>query len=169
MKGLTPTASKGRQGGFSMIELLIAAVILAVGILGLTSLQVMAVKTNTGTRALNTAVDIGNQILDNAATESRLSWNNLLAASPQTLPSAVYLNPTTGARTEFYDQSGLLLGNGTTAPTGTVFTVVTTSTAGIAMGSTDGGRTTTVQVVVRFNDTPTHQRTVTLSRSVKSA
>ena len=40
-------ASKNTQAGFTLVELLVAVVILAVGLLGLVQLQVTAIKTNS--------------------------------------------------------------------------------------------------------------------------
>ncbi|BDU73371.1 type IV pilus modification PilV family protein [Mesoterricola silvestris] len=163
------SAFKARQRGFTMIEMLFTAFILAIGILGLGALQVMALKTNANGRTFETAIAVGNRILDAAANESRVSWNNMLATTPATLPAAVYLNPAAGTTTEYYDFAGTLLGSGAAAPAGTIFTAVTTSTAGLAVSAAQGGRTTIVRVVVSFNDAPTHVRTVTLQRSLKSA
>jgi len=42
-----------------MVEMLMAAFILAVGILGLTILQTMAIRSNTGSGAMTTAVKVG--------------------------------------------------------------------------------------------------------------
>ena len=41
------SASKKMQAGFTMVELLVAVVILAIGLLGLVQLQVTAIKTNS--------------------------------------------------------------------------------------------------------------------------
>jgi hypothetical protein len=62
-----------------------------------------------------------------------------------------------------------LLGSGSSAAAGTLYTVDTLSTPGLAVSPAQGGRTTTVQVTVTFSDAPTHQRHVVLQRSVKSA
>ena len=65
------------QAGFSMVEMLMAAFIMAVGILGLSALQVMALKSTRGSRSLSTAILVAEQILDRAELEGRLSWLNL--------------------------------------------------------------------------------------------
>ena len=69
--------SSAAQAGFSMVEMLMAAFIMAVGILGLSALQVMALKSTRGSRSLSTAILVAEQILDRAELEGRLSWLNL--------------------------------------------------------------------------------------------
>ena len=46
-------ASKKMQAGFTLVELLIAIVILAVGLLGLVQLQMTAIKTNSQSMTLS--------------------------------------------------------------------------------------------------------------------
>ncbi|MEI6593017.1 MAG: prepilin-type N-terminal cleavage/methylation domain-containing protein [Holophagaceae bacterium] len=72
-----PPCRAATQAGFSMVEMLMAAFIMAVGILGLSALQVMALKATRGSRSLSTAILVAEQILDRAELEGRLSWLNL--------------------------------------------------------------------------------------------
>lgn len=75
--------SRGRtQAGFSMIEMLMTAFVLAVGILGLTLLQAMSLKASRGSRSMATAVLVADQVMDQVEMEGRLSWLNL--TDPQT-------------------------------------------------------------------------------------
>jgi Tfp pilus assembly protein PilV len=71
-----------------MIELLVTATILAVGILGLTLLQAMAIRGARGGRSLSTAVQVGEAVLDRIEQEGRLSWLNL-TDSPYTTPGTL--------------------------------------------------------------------------------
>ncbi len=71
--------TRGRQAGFSMVELLMAAFILAVGILGLSMLQVMSLRASRGSRSLSTAVEVGERLLDQVEMEGRLTWLNVTA------------------------------------------------------------------------------------------
>lgn len=64
------------QAGFSMIEMLMTAFILAVGILGLTMLQVMSMKASRGGRSLTTAVQVAELVMDQVEMEGRTSWLN---------------------------------------------------------------------------------------------
>lgn len=91
-----------------------AAFILAVGILGLTLLQAMTLRSTRGSRCLGTAVLVAEQILDRAELEGRLSWLNLTAqtaATPDTatdLPGLVYVTLAVGSpRVESFNLSGL--------------------------------------------------------------
>ena len=63
--------------GFSMIEMLLAAVIMGVGILGLSTLMAMSLKANTSSRSLTTAVQLAERTLDEAEFEGR---NSLISA-----------------------------------------------------------------------------------------
>jgi len=83
------------QRGFSMVEMLMTAFILAVGIMGLTLLQVMALKGARGGKSLGTAVQVGEMVMDQIELEGRLSWLNLTAsqyAAPAALATLQYIN-----------------------------------------------------------------------------
>ena len=77
-------ADRGRSRhpgqGFTLVEVLLAMVILSIGLLGLLLLQVMAIRGARGGRALNTGLLVGESILDRIELEGRLSWLN--AADP---------------------------------------------------------------------------------------
>ena len=93
--------SSAAQAGFSMVEMLMAAFIMAVGILGLSALQVMALKATRGSRSLSTAILVAEQVLDRAEMEGRLSWLNLTdrnATSPSLgdLSGLRYITQTSG-------------------------------------------------------------------------
>ncbi|MCL1893301.1 MAG: prepilin-type N-terminal cleavage/methylation domain-containing protein [Holophagaceae bacterium] len=66
-----------RQRGFTLVELLVAAFILAIGILGVTMLQAIALRSSRGTINMGTAARIAGQILDEVEVEGRLSWLNI--------------------------------------------------------------------------------------------
>ena len=78
-----------REAGFSMVEMLMAAFILAIGLLGLATLQVMSLRTSSGSQNLNTAVRIADQVMDQIELEGRLGWLNITASDfvPGTLTS----------------------------------------------------------------------------------
>ena len=69
---MTATPYRRRsQAGFSMVEMLMAAFILAIGLLGLAMLQTMSLRANTGSRSLTTAILIAEGKLDDIQTNGR--------------------------------------------------------------------------------------------------
>ncbi len=71
--------SRQSQRGFSLVEMLMTAFILAVGIMGLTLLQVMSLKGARGGKSLSTAIQVGEAVMDQIEMEGRLSWLNTSA------------------------------------------------------------------------------------------
>ena len=63
-----------QQGGFSMVEFLVAAFILAIGLLGLIALQVGAVAQAANGRGRITATYVANQVLQQAQMEGQYSY-----------------------------------------------------------------------------------------------
>lgn len=95
LRGGAPAQS---QRGFSMVEMLMTAFILAIGIMGLTLLQVMALKGARGGKSLSTAVQVGEAVMDQIEMEGRLSWLNLTASqfsAPAGLTTLQYVNKAT--------------------------------------------------------------------------
>jgi Tfp pilus assembly protein PilV len=75
-----------------MVEMLMTAFIMAVGILGLTMLLVMSLKGSRGGRSLSTAVLVAEHVMDRAEMEGRLSWLNVTDTSFGA-PSLADFNP----------------------------------------------------------------------------
>jgi prepilin-type N-terminal cleavage/methylation domain-containing protein len=69
------------QRGFSLVELLVAAAILAAGLLGLAMLQAMSIKASRGSANAVAAALLAGQIMDRAELEGRLSWLNATASN----------------------------------------------------------------------------------------
>jgi Tfp pilus assembly protein PilV len=86
-----------------MIEMLVAAFILAVGTLGLAMLQTMALRSNAGTGSRNSAVLVASRVLDQAEAVGR---NSVLCARSGNTPPT--LSPTYfgAAFTQYYQFDG---------------------------------------------------------------
>jgi prepilin-type N-terminal cleavage/methylation domain-containing protein len=180
-----PASSNPRQGqaGFSMIEMLMTAFILAIGILGLTMLQVMSLKASRGGRSLSTAVLVGERVMDQVEMEGRLSWLNATGQYTGTsnavdLPNLRYVSlapGVAGALTEtFNSKGGPPLGNPDPADNSIYFIVVTTKNVSVAPGAAPNGALSNFTVTVAFTDQLTQggaaiPRTVVLTRRILHA
>ena len=69
------------QAGFSMIEMLMAAFILAVGLLGLCMLQTLSLRASGGSRNLITGTQVADREMDQVELQGRLSWLNITNSS----------------------------------------------------------------------------------------
>ena len=65
---------KNSQSGFSMVEMLVAIVVLAVGLLGLAGLQLTAIKTNAHSHGLMAASSVAQLFLEDVT-----SWQDSCA------------------------------------------------------------------------------------------
>ena len=94
MRHLRRGTSGRAQQGFSMVEMLLTAFILAIGIMGLTMLQVMALRGASGGRNLATAVQVGELVMDQIEMEGRLTWLNITATqyNPPKAINTTYIN-----------------------------------------------------------------------------
>jgi len=96
MRDRTCPATRLGERGFSMIEMLMTAFILAVGLLGLAMLQTMSLRAGRGGQSLTTAVHVAEAVLDQVELEGRMSWLNRTQLNPLTavnaLPSPFYLS-----------------------------------------------------------------------------
>lgn len=165
-RGFPLNPRRSRRAGFSMIEFLITAFILAIGILGLTMLQVMSLRASTGSRALNTAVMVGEGVLESIQSEGRQRM--LFLKFVGTAPSTTYFGA--DPITRYYAFDGTLLAS----PANAFYTIVITNADVVALGVAGGTKRFTL--VLTFADTPnpanpttTITRTVTLTRQVAYA
>lgn len=81
-----------RQRGFSLLEVLVALLVLSIGLLGLAALQTMGLKFNTQsyqrTQAVLNAYDIIDRIRANPAGMATGGYDNIgIADTPPTLPT----------------------------------------------------------------------------------
>lgn len=68
------TRRHARERGFSLVELMITALIFGVGLLGLAALQVSSLRNNSGGRNRVTAVGLAEGCLSAIQAEGSLSW-----------------------------------------------------------------------------------------------
>jgi prepilin-type N-terminal cleavage/methylation domain-containing protein len=165
------------QAGFSMIEMLMTAFIMAIGILGLSMLQVMSLKASRGGRSLSTAVLVSEHVMDQVEMEARLSWLNATSkynvTSLADLPTLQYVSLADGgSRVEFFNsKGGPTIGNPDPADNLTYFTVTTTKAVFVANAAGTNGALSDIKVQVQFTDqldqaSAPVQRTVTLNRRI---
>lgn len=64
-----------RQSGFSLVELLVTALIFGIGLLGLASLQVSTIRSNAGGRNRVTAAFLAEGCLSAIQAEGSLTWS----------------------------------------------------------------------------------------------
>jgi type IV pilus assembly protein PilV len=90
---LSPIYSQREQHGFSMIEILVSTVVLAVGLLGFASLQVNGLKNNQSayyrSQATQLAYDIADRMRANPNSATDYLSTNLLAADAVAQPDCL--------------------------------------------------------------------------------
>jgi type II secretory pathway pseudopilin PulG len=142
-----------------LVEMLVAAAILAVGLLGLAMLQAMSLKASKGSANAVAAALLAGQIMDRAELEGRLSWLNL-TASNRTSPSLddlygfnlKYITIKSGERLEeAFDVNGGPVDPDASAP---VFFKTTTRREPVPAAGAPGsvGRMSDMSVRVEFSD-----------------
>ncbi len=165
------------QSGFSMIEMLVTAFIMAVGILGLSMLQVMSLRGSRGGRSLGTAVLVAEAVMDRAEMEGRLSWLNKTDSklanpvlSTANLKYITILSPN-GTQVDLFNIKGRKPDPASTDPAeqATFFTATTKRTQ-LVTGAVNGNLSD-FSVVVQFQDQVDKTnapivRSVTLTRRI---
>lgn len=164
------------QGGFSLVELLMTAFVLAVGILGLTMLQVMSLQASRGGRSLTTAVQLADRVLDQVELEGRLTWLNRTDTqytNPVAITTLSYVG-TAAAVTQTFNIKGQIPNPLATDPADKdpFFTVITTQLARVDAAPI--GQMHDYTVRVEFKDAVDNAntavtRSVTLTRRILHA
>lgn len=128
------------QSGFSLIELLMTAFILAIGLLGLLSLQVIATAQSTNSRERGTATLLAHNILDRIVAEGALSAGERMDSSTGALtssgftftdPAGLSAGASSGDKIFYFDISGKNVA--ATDPT-KIFTITWVRNAGSLAG-----------------------------------
>lgn len=94
MHGRAKRPGRTRQAGFSMVELLMAAFILAIGLLGLAALQLMALRATRGSQNQGLAIQLAEKIMDQVELEGRETYLNTEItqySSPTALGGITYI------------------------------------------------------------------------------
>ncbi len=164
------------QRGFSLVEMLVTAFILAIGVMGLTLLQVMSLKGARGGKSLATAIQVGEAVMDRIEMEGRLSWLNISDNQykvPAALPSLSFVNKTTLATPLTFNLKGQVPITASTDPAeSTAFYSVSMRRVPVSALAGGTGSISDFTVTVAFADVvnPTTNtpitRTVTLTRRV---
>ena len=101
-----------KEAGFSMVELLMTALILSIGLLGLALLQTMSLRASNGGGNLSTAVQLGEKLMDQINMEGRLTYNNKVPGTNQQSPTALtglqYITATPSALDQYYNIDPIL-------------------------------------------------------------
>lgn len=91
---------KSRMQGFTLIEILVAIVLLSFGLLGMVGIQALALKSNTDAKQQSTAVQMAGELSDmmrgnkNVAVATTAAANPYLITTMLALPMT-YVSPTT--------------------------------------------------------------------------
>lgn len=166
------------QRGFSMIEMLMAAFILAIGILGLSMLQAMSLRASRGSRSLATSVQVAEAMMDQVEAEGRLGYRNVAGTdllAPPPMPATLQYINQAGPVVRTFTIKGRAPNPTATDPLDVnPFFTATLVRSAAAIGATAGGLSLhDYTVTVSFADTvstsgaPTViQRNVVLSRRI---
>lgn len=146
-----------RSAGFSVIELLLTAAILGVGLLGLAALTTTAMKGYGGSRVRDTATILATGVLDRLAVDGRISSQQ--RSNSTAIPaSALVANATDDASNNYADPATTYTSWDTqgqptnTSPVFTVSWVRRAAKAGATPAATSLQVSSEVVVNVRWNE-----------------
>jgi prepilin-type N-terminal cleavage/methylation domain-containing protein len=165
------------EAGFSMIEMLMAAFILAIGLLGLAMLQTMSLRASSGSKNLTMAVQLAEQMMDQVELEGRLTYNNA------TVESSYVGTPPVLTGLQYYNQAAVIKYFNIDPSTGNVVAAAAPTTGGatptfrlaLAQAVTAGVGLSDVIIIVAFIDGYNQatglpiNRTVTITRRILHA
>ena len=161
MTTFIPSRRRPAEQGFSMVEVLMAAFIMAIGLLGLAALQVTSQSFGTGSRYRGTATFIAHSILDQIQAEGSVTASQRFSFGVVTLPPAgfTYIGDATATASSIvpgpsYTILGLLpsdpyYNDKPTAPTNIVFKTSWQRQEGSIIHQT-GSATASVSAIQQF-------------------
>ncbi len=162
-------ATRRSQQGFSMVELLLTAFILAVGIMGLSMLQILSLKASRGGRSLSTAVLVADKVMDQVEMEGRLTWLNITASQYSTpaILTTKYVNSAAAVVDTFTIKGKPLDAVATDPVDNTAFFTVTTQRVNAAVGAAVTGAMHDYNVTVTFSDATDATTNLPVTRTVR--
>ncbi len=92
-------------GGFSMIELLVAVLVMGIGVLGITGLQMVSLQNNRGALVRAEAVQLAYDMLDRVRSNPGSNYGGLNLASPPPAATNCHANVCTEAQMVTFDQA----------------------------------------------------------------
>ena len=160
MRAVRLTRHRPEASGFSMIEMLLTAFILAVGILGLALLQTMSLRAVGGSKNLTMAVQLAEQMMDQVEQEGRLTYNNAA-------PGSGFATAPTLTGLQFYNQAAVDRYFSVDPSSGNVITSAAPGQFQLHMAQTvvAGVGLSDVAITVTFADGP-KTRTATITRRI---
>ncbi len=168
MRTLPRKPASQAQQGFSLVEMLMTAFILAVGVMGLTLLQVMSLKGARGGKSLSTAVQVAEAVMDRIELEGRLTWLNITDTqytAPTAVNNLIFVNQAPLAAPLTFNLKGQVPIPASTDPAeSNPFFAVTVAQADVAVVTT--GRLTDFTVRVAFADATNPTTNVPITRTV---
>jgi prepilin-type N-terminal cleavage/methylation domain-containing protein len=112
--------------GFSLVEFLMVAIILGIGLLGLAALTTTAMRGYSGSRTLDSAVALSSSVMDRLSADGRISAQ-LRSISGSTIPTSALVANATDGKVNTYTDPATQLGTfdlqGQPSSTQPVFTV----------------------------------------------
>ena len=93
------------ERGFSMIELLVAVLVMGIGVLGITGLQMVSLQNNRGALVRAEAVQLAYDMLDRVRANPGSNYGGLALAAPPTAATNCHANACTAAEMVTFDQT----------------------------------------------------------------
>jgi type IV pilus assembly protein PilV len=93
------------EHGFSMIELLVAVLVMGIGVLGITGLQMVSLQNNRGALVRAEAVQLAYDMLDRIRANPGSNYGGVNLATPPAAATDCYASACTAAQMVVFDQT----------------------------------------------------------------